>query len=165
MTLAVEVNLEHHLIRMRFPTPSYTLVNNSSISWYIFPSFSCNKPCVSAYTGSSWVWNCNPCPYIINSLENHLCWCAGSLPPRPPFLPPSRMTGTSAAGQSYRWQSLAWQTMSSQWPLETVHELKDQRPEGGGEQRLKKQTNKNYPMIKRKGTGATFGKEKSWRKH
>lgn len=62
--------------------------------------------------------------------------------------PPSRKTGTSAAGQSYRWQSLAWQTASSQWPLETVRELTDLRPAGGGEQKLE---NKNINAMMKRG--------------
>ena len=49
-------------------------------------------------------------------------------------MPPWRKTAASAAGQTYRWRSLAWQTASSQRPLENVHELTDLRPAGGEQQ-------------------------------
>lgn len=52
--------------------------------------------------------------------------------PEPPH--PS-IEKTSTAGQSYQWRSLAWQTASSQWPLETVRGLTDLRPAGGGGQK------------------------------
>lgn len=50
-----------------------------------------------------------------------------------PSLSPSSKTRAGIAGQAYQWQSLAWQTLSSLWPLETAHELTHLHPAGGGE--------------------------------